>query len=187
MKDIENFCKLFSIAIPVQEHLQYYIDLLHSSGYNKEILNLQKRYEVFESEHPEPFKTKMKCMDQVINYIKETEAYQEFNSDEIGKWLANYGKIEGLNQFKKFAEQDHNYYISFDISKANYQTLKIYDHGDDLSTSWENLLDDLKVDSIFNKSKPFRQHVFGSLNPNRSQRHQAIIMDKLTKDRKSVV
>jgi len=180
MKDLNNFCKLFNINVPVAEHADYYFDRLAESGYKSDIYELVDTYTEYEATVNEPHGHKMASMQKLINVIKQAPFFTRFNEDpEVTKELADY-KIEGVNTYANHADHE-GYFLSIDLVKANYQILKSYDDEDILKSSWDDFLDSQHINPIFKLSKPFRQHVFGNLNPKRTQRHQAIIMDKLSK------
>lgn len=137
-------------------------------------------YEEYEVNVDDPKGHKMASMQKVINILKESDLYKKFNEDsEITELLKNH-KIEGVNKLHLNAENPDNIYLSVDLAKANFQMLKIYDESNFLTETWEGFLSKHGINSIFHLSKPFRQHVFGHLNPNRTQRHQAIIIDELS-------
>lgn len=181
MKDIRNFCKLFNINVPVVEHARYYFNLLEESRYIPNISDLVASYQKFESlfeTTEEVFAHKNKSMDQLISFIKDSEAYNSFNTSlKVSSYLKSIPTYDTLNAVG--ADPD-NLFISFDLSKANFQIMKSYDENNELTESWEDLSKKLEIHPIYLHSKPFRQHVFGNLNPNRNQSHQKIIIDKLT-------
>jgi hypothetical protein len=181
MKDLSNFCKLFNINIPVEKHFEYYTNLLKNSDYKPDILELISAYNLYADTVDSPHGHKMASMQKVINFLAETDFYKIYNDDpEVTKRLADR-KIEGVNRVSEVGNNPNVGYLSLDLSKANYQVLKSYDTNNIMCNSWDLLLDSLNINSIFKLSKPFRQHIFGNLNPKRSQRHQAIIMDDIDK------
>lgn len=182
MKDLKNFCKLFNIYVPVDIHQEYYFDQLEQSGYRPEIKSLIKLYSEFEETVRDPHSHKMASMDRLIKFIKESDFYKYFNEDPtVTKELADY-KIEGINQTGFHYQDPEKVFLSIDMSKANYQILKQYDKTGIIGQSWDHFLDLQEINPIYKHSKTFRQHTLGNLNPKRIQRHQAIVMDKLSKE-----
>ena len=177
MKDLKNFCKLYNINIPVEEHKDYYLDVLRKAG-NTELNNLINIYTEYEKNINDPFSHKMRCMDSLINKLKNTQVYQKFNTDPELTTLFSQ-KIDTVNTFIQSTYNSDNIYLSIDISKANYTALKYHDEHNELGSSWDNFLDINNIPEVFKHSKSFRQHVLGNLNPKRFQRQQILWMVEL--------
>lgn len=169
IKDVEEFSKIFKINIPIKEYFDYYIRTLSKS---QEFMNINELVNAFSDlekyakslgySGAKSYKLDF-ALPTLVNYIKQTEAYknvQEYTFKSVTK-----------DMIKKNGEEDC-IYISFDISKANYSTIKQFDEYNELMGSWEELCNHFDIHPTLIKSKSFRQIVFGNLNPNRLQKFQ---------------
>ena len=77
IRDIKEFCRLYKVNIPVEEHFDYYIETLKKSA---EFSDLQQNIDNFAelelyiaSNNIESVgKYKMKKLDEIVEYIKQT-------------------------------------------------------------------------------------------------------------------
>lgn len=104
--------------------------------------------------------------DNIITSVTNSDAYKEFISDD--KFNKNFTPICG-NRNLYTNEQDGGMFVSFDMKKANFQTLKyanpaiVYD-----ANSYEDFIGRFTDLDYIKKSKYTRQVIFGKMNPKRT-------------------
>lgn len=104
--------------------------------------------------------------DDIITKVTNSEAYKEFISDN--KFVKNFTPICG-NRNLYTNEQDGCMFISYDMKKANFQTLKyanpaiVYD-----TDTYEKFIGKFTDLDYIKNSKYTRQVIFGKLNPKRT-------------------
>lgn len=170
MEDVKGFCKLMDISVPVYEHFDYYIEQYSKLEKWKNIKDLIKLYEEAEESHEDLYKFRVDKSIEIINFIKSTRGYVEMCDDNL---LREYPIT------KNFEYSEDKKYLSIDIKKANWVSLKKYDPEflNELGNSYEDLLKKFDMPEIFNHSKQFRQFIFGNLNPKKQGRIQRNIIE----------
>ena len=186
IKDIEEFCKLFKINIPMESEFEYYFDLLKMS---KEYYpgELDKKYSIFcqleelaiEKGYANAFKYKMSEIDWLKTCIMASDAYKDLNSVELPKTKL-YSR-DWLSQVS-----DGQYLISLDFVSANYSVLKTFDLNNSLSDNWAEYCKVKAIPEALIHSKSFRQVVFGNTNPKRLQTFQHDRIIKVVEYLKSI-
>lgn len=169
MRDIKGFRKLFDVNIPNMEYFDYYIEQLSKTNKFKNIYELIMLYEEFDKICDDVFKYKMGKLNEVVQYILDSHAYQELICHPISDYPTN----------KNFVYDDDKFYVSIDIIKANYTAFKEFDDKNEFGDSYEDFLQKFNIDPIFSHSKSFRQHIFGNTNPKRQSKIQRSIIEKL--------
>lgn len=173
INDIDEFCKLYKINIPVEAEFDYYIETLKkSSEFNWPGRNIDEKILTFSEleEHAskEGFESvrdyKNKCLDSLKDYITSTEAYKKLIAVELPK--SKFQSRDWTNQERGF---DLEMFMSIDFQSANYNVLKTFDSAQELESSWVDLCNKFDVHEGLVKSKSFRQIVFGNTNPKRLQ------------------
>ena len=172
MKDIKSFCKMFDLNVPSFEDFHYYKHQFSRLARWKDMDNLIKLYENAENEIEDMFRYRLDKIEEIINYIKTTRAYNDMVDDNlipdypINK---NYEYLEGVN------------YLSIDLKMANWQAIKKYDPDfrNELGTNYSDLLNKFDVPEVFHKSKHFRQYIFGNLNPKRQIKMQRVLVQDI--------
>lgn len=184
IKEITEFAKMFKLNIPVEEHFEYYIHTLSQSFEFKDIAQLINNYSKFEDWLEENGYNNVGHykMGTVYNSLKKhlesSEAYKkclEFDYSKVSFYEKDQLKLH-----------EGNFMLSLDFSSANFQSMKIFDQGNELKSSWTDLCDSLKIHPAVSSSKSFRQVVFGNLNPKRFQKLQHYHMLKLVEEIKEV-
>jgi hypothetical protein len=172
IKNIDEFCKLYKVSIPVNEHFDYYVSILKRSnefGYwpnpklQKQIddfIDLEKFVE--ENNLESVTRYKMKSLDKIKDYLLSTNAYKDFIATELPK-----EKVESRDWINQ--EDLHSVLISIDFSSANYSVLKTFDKTGELEQDWKSLCEKFDLHKALVNSKSFRQIVFGNTNPKRFQ------------------
>lgn len=172
MKDIRSFVKLFDLHVPSYEDFDYYKNQYAKLNQWKNIDELVKMYEQAESEIEDIFAYKIDKVDEVVNFLKGTRAYNELNDDNL---------IPDLPVNKNFEFEEGKKYVSIDLKMANWQVLKKYDPDflNELGDTYSDLLNKFNIHPIFHKSKHFRQYIFGNVNPKRQVRAQRVMIQDL--------
>lgn len=171
INDIDEFCKLFRVNIPVKEDFEYYIDTLRKSQEFEKTLSEEtlSKFSDFEQwlfkKELNIYKYKMHCLDVIKNYIIQTDAYKSLIEASLSK-----DKIESRDWTNNV--DDHQTLVSLDFRSANYGILKALDLKDELKENWTALCKHLDVHEVLGSSKSFRQLVFGNTSPKRLQTFQ---------------
>jgi hypothetical protein len=118
--------------------------------------------------------------DRIIEKVSNSEAYKDFQADEkitaeIKAFTPVIGNVNLYTQEQ--VKEGSNYFLAFDMKKANFQTLKWInpailfdcDTYDDFMRKFTDM-------EIAIKSKRTREIIFGKLNPNRTTKYERILM-----------
>lgn len=172
MKDVKSFCKLFDLNVPSYDDFDYYRSLYRRVGRHSDIDELVDMYEQLEETVDDMFAYRMECTNKLVEYIESTRAFNDLNLDPM---------VPDLPVNKSFEFREGRYYVSFDISKANWRAVKSYDPDfvNEMRDSWEELVESLGIPPLFAKSKQLRQYVFGNLNPKRLMKVQRRMVQSL--------
>jgi hypothetical protein len=170
MKDIKSFCKLFDLNVPNFNEFDYYINQYKKLWRWKDMDDLISLYESAESQIEDIFKYKIDKSNEIIDFLKNTRAYNELNDDNL---------IPDLPTNKNFTLVEGKKYLSIDLKMANWQVLKKYDPSflNELGDTYSQFLDKFNIHPVFHKSKHFRQYIFGNLNPKRQIKAQRVIIN----------
>ena len=172
MRDVKGFCKLMDISVPEYEHFDYYINQFSKLEKWKNIKKLIKIYEEAEEKYGDLYEYRLKKSNEIIEYLKNTRAYNELQDDNL---------LPDLPTTKNFEYSEDKKYISIDINKANWVVLKKYDpeFAPELGDSYENFISKFDVPEIFNHSKQLRQYIFGNINPKRQGKAQRVVTQSI--------
>jgi hypothetical protein len=168
--DIDEFCKLNRINIPVKSEFHYYIETLRRSPEYLKTLSEEKieRFADFErwartTEQGNIYKYKLHCLDVLKDYIVGTKAYQSMMNLELPK-----GAFVSRDHINADENNMHTM-VSLDFTTANFSALKTFDADGELGDSWKELCNRMGIHEVLAESKSFRQLVFGNTNPKRLQ------------------
>ena len=172
MRDVKGFCKLMDISVPEYEHFDYYIEQFSKLEKWKNIKELIKLYEEAEEKYGDLYEYRLKKSNEIIEYLKNTRAYNELQDDNL---------LPDLPTTKNFEYSEDKKYISIDINKANWVVLKKYDpeFAPELGNSYEDFISKFDVPEIFNHSKQLRQYIFGNINPKRQGKAQRVVTQSI--------
>lgn len=189
INDIEEFCKLYKINIPVEAEFDYYVKTLKKS---KEFDSIDKHklqdnidsfveLEKFVSEngYSSVREYKNKCLDTLKDYILSTKAYKTLL--ELPMPASKMSTKDHVNQ-----TQEYDTLLSIDFVSANYSVLKSFDTDNELEKGWKDLCNKFNVHPSLSNSKSFRQIVFGNTNPKRLQTFQHVKIMSLVDFLKSI-
>lgn len=174
----ERFCKDCNIPIRLFQE-PYFTDRLRL--YDRFYGTVEK-WEIFLHEmgryHCEQdyFEEYNRVKDAAITDIKNTEAYQRFNEEDMNQYHVTHAALPGKDIFK--TTNDGKAFISVDMRKANFSSLyhydsSIFDHAD----SWEAFLGRYTDNRHMINSKYIRQVILGNCNPKRHITYEKYLMD----------
>lgn len=111
--------------------------------------------------------------DNAINGVIESDVYKTFNSSDMSKYklTTNVGEHSCYNQ-----ETDGCRFVSIDLKKANFQTLKYVGVLDD--EDYDHFIEKYGGDEYIKGSKYLRQVIFGKMNPGRTTTVEKYIIEK---------
>ena len=105
--------------------------------------------------------------DNIITTIEESDAYKAFNDKDLKEYITPKFSVGDYNIYN--CDNVGEFFISIDLKKANFQTLKWFNKDIVLGAeTYEELMDKFGGDDYFKKSKYTRQVIFGKLNPKRT-------------------
>lgn len=178
IKAKERFCKDCNIPIRIFQE-PYFTDRLKL--YDRFYRTL-KKWDVFLSElqkyHYEQdyFEEYNRVKDAAILDIKNSEAYQKFNNEDMNKYSVTNKNLPNKDIFKP--SNDGKCFISTDMRKANFSSLHHYDSTIFGGTSsWEEFIGRYTDNQHIINSKYIRQVILGNCNPKRHITYEKHIMD----------
>lgn len=174
----ERFCKDCNVPIRIFQE-PYFTDRL--TLYDKFYGTLEK-WDIFLNElskyHCEQdyFEEYNRVKDAAILDIKNTEAYQKFNEEDMNKYAVTHKNLPNKDIFKP--SNDGKCFISIDMRKANFSSLHHYNlnifGGAD---SWEEFIERYTDNQHIINSKYIRQVILGNCNPKRHITYEKYLMD----------
>lgn len=174
----ERFCKDCNIPIRIFQE-PYFTDRLKL--YDRFYETLEK-WNIFLSElqkyHCEQdyFEEYNRVKDAAILDIKNSEAYQRFNEEDMNKYFVTHKNLPNKDIFK--TSNDGKCFISIDMRKANFSSLHYYDSAIfDGTDSWEEFIGRYTDNQHIINSKYIRQVILGNCNPKRHITYEKHIMD----------
>lgn len=186
VKAKERFCKDCNIPLRLFQE-PYFMDRLKL--YDKFYGTLEK-WNIFVEElkkyHCEQdyFEEYNRVKDEAINCIKNSEAYQMFNNEDMNQYKIK-NDLPNKDIFK--AENDNRLFISIDMKKANFSVLQYY--GDSISKSmfagastWEDFIGLFTTNKHIINSKYIRQVILGNCNPGRHITYEKYLMHEILQD-----
>lgn len=178
----ERFCKDCNISITIFQE-PYFTDRLKL--YDK-IYNSLAKWELFLTElqkypnEQEYFEEYNRVKDLAINTIKESEAYQRFNADDMNKYRVTHENLPSKDIFKP--TNDGKAFISIDMRKANFSSLHHYSADMFGVNTWEEFISKFTDNQHIINSKYVRQVILGNCNPKRHITYEKYLMDILLTD-----
>lgn len=174
IQDIEEFSKLFKINIPINQHFEYYISTLSKTLEYSDIYKIVNDFAELEQyaiskgyKGVKSYKLDY-ALPTLVKYLTESKTYKQIQEKVIN------GNFFSKDLVKESAGK--YWFLSIDISKANYNSFKYMDVDGELEDSWDDLCRKFDIHPILASSKSFRQIVFGNTNPKRLQRIQHLLV-----------
>lgn len=174
MKDPKSFVKLFDLNVPVIEHLDYYIEQMSKTQKYKDIKHFRSLHEESEMEIDDAYEFRRNRSEEIIQFIKSTNAYNELCYD---KNLIDYPTAKSI----EYVEGTN--YLSIDLRSANWVALKHYDpdHINELGKDYIDFLGKFDLPKVFVHSKYLRQFIFGNVNPKRLIKVQRNLIQEMVR------
>lgn len=114
--------------------------------------------------------------DAAIFSIKNSEAYQRFNTEDMNKYRATHENLPNKDIFKPI--NDGKLFISIDMRKANFSSLYHYDNNMfSGAKTWEEFISKFTNNKHIINSKYIRQVILGNCNPKRHITYERYLMD----------
>ena len=174
MKDPKSFVKLFDLNVPVIEHLDYYINQMSKTQKYKDIRHFLSLYEESEVEIDDAYEFRKNKSQEIIEFIKGTNAYNELCYDTN---LIDYPTAKSIEYLEEIE------YFSIDLRSANWVALKHYDpnHINELGNDYIDFLSKFNLPKVFLHSKYLRQFIFGNVNPKRLIKVQRYLIQEMVR------
>ena len=176
----KRFCKDCNIPLRLFQE-PYFTDRLKL--YDKFYGTIEK-WQVFVNElekyHCEQdyFEEYNRVKDAAINTIKESEAYQRFNNEDINKYRVTHENLTNKDIFK--TTNDGKLFISIDMRKANFSSLLDYDENMfSGANTWEEFIGKFTNNKHIINSKYIRQVILGNCNPKRHITYEKYLMNQV--------
>lgn len=110
--------------------------------------------------------------------IKESEAFQRFNSEDMNRFAVMHKNLPGQDIFK--STYDGKIFLSIDMCKANFSSLYSYDKEMfDGANTWEEFIGRFTNNEHIIGSKYIRQVILGNCNPKRHITYEKYLMDQV--------
>lgn len=178
----ERFCKDCNIPIRLFQE-PYFTDRL--TLFDKFYGTLEK-WNLFLEElqkyncEQDYFEEYNRVKDSAILTIKESEAYQRFNTDDMNKYRVTHENLPSKDIFKP--TNDGKAFISIDMRKANFSSLHHYSADMFGVNTWEEFISKFTDNQHIINSKYIRQVILGNCNPKRHITYEKYLMDILLTD-----
>jgi hypothetical protein len=168
--DIKMFIRDYQLPIPIHES-PYFMHFI-------KVYNAMDKYKMFvesikltHSLYGKSLKDySFKLQKEVVASIRDSPGYQRLTKDKTWLDRSNLQSIHETHIYSRKKKNDDSqnitkYYISIDIIKANYNTMRSYDPSIFKDTnSWEDFMATFTTVPYFINSKFFRQIIFGNLS-----------------------
>lgn len=176
----ERFCKDYKIPINLfqepyfTERINLYDKVYGTISKYERFINAMKKYSTEQDYFEEYNRTK----DVAIDFIKGTEAYQRFNTEDMNKFAVDNRGISKHDIFKP--SNDGKLFISIDMVKANFSALSHYDSSIfGGAETWEEFISRFTNNDHIINSKYIRQVILGNCNPKRHITYERYLMSKV--------
>lgn len=180
MRAKERFCKDCNIPIKLFQE-PYFTDRLKLfdkfygtiEKWNTFLGELQKYH--CEQDYFEEYN---RVKDTAILNIKNSEAYQRFNEEDMNKYRIMHENLPNKDIFKP--TNDGKLFISIDMRKANFCSLYHYDNSMfSGAKTWEEFISKFTNNKHIINSKYIRQVILGNCNPKRHITYEKHLMDTI--------
>lgn len=176
----ERFCRDCNIPIKLYQE-PYFTDRL--ALFDKFYGTLEKwnafldELKKYRSEQ-DYFEEYNRIKDAAILSIKNTEAYQRFNEEDMNKHHIIHTNLPNKDIFKP--TNDGKLFLSIDMRKANFSSLYHYDKNIfSGSETWEEFIDRFTDNKHIINSKYIRQVILGNCNSKRHITYEKHLMDEV--------
>lgn len=174
----ERFCK--DCNIPLKLFQEPYFT--HRLKLYDRFYNTLEKWKLFTGElskyHCEQdyFQEYNRVKDTAIRDIQGTEGYERFNQEDMNRYRILHAGLPGKDIFKP--SNDGKSFLSFDMKKANFSSLRHYDPGIfRRADTWEDFIGHYTDNRHMIASKYIRQVILGNCNPKRHITYEKYLMD----------
>ena len=176
----ERFCKDCNIPLKIYEEpyftdrLELY-DLFYQSVHKWNVFKSELKKYHCEQDYFEEYN---RVKDNAINDIKNTDAYQRFNQEDMNQYSIKYVGLPSKDIFKP--SNNGKLFISIDMKKANFSALRYYDKNIFRGVkTWEQFIGSYTNNHHIISSKYIRQVILGNCNPKRHITYEKFLMDQV--------
>lgn len=176
----QRFCKDNKISLQLFES-PYFEERLKLFGYLDQYESFIQMVETKFDSVEAYFEYYNNVKDTVIDFIKNSEAYQALNSDDMNKYPKYQIRQSDVYKYSNIGKK----FISIDMRKANFSALVKY--GKDTNTkffdtfNYESFMRQFTDCEYIIQSKYIRQVVFGNCNPKRQITYESYLMSDILK------
>lgn len=178
-KILKRWAKDYNLPIKIFEepYFSYLIDLYDDCFKTKEKLELLENIIKDFDNDDDYLNYNNHVTDSIVQSIKEKDSYKQF----ISMTMDDYNIVSSYPKNDIYKQQNINkFYISFDLVKANYQSLMFIDKDIVFNTSdYNDFLSIFTEYDYIKESKYIRQVIFGQLNPKRQQKIQRYLIEQI--------
>lgn len=177
IKAKERFCKDCNIPLKLFQE-PYFTDRINL--YDRFYKTIEK-WDLFVNEfkkyncEQDYFEEYNRVKDEAILSIKNSEAYQRFNEEDMNKYRVNNVNLPNNDIFK--SSNDGKSFLSIDMRKANFSSLNNYSSKMFEANTWEGFIGRFTDNKHIINSKYIRQVILGNCNPKRHITYEKHIMD----------
>ena len=178
---LKRFVKDYSLPIQLvrEPYFSYYIDLYDKVYDSKNHFDrLKFTLEQFGNDEEKFFQYCKEIMDAAIQAVKDTPEFQAFINDRLDK----YAVTNPVQSSKTVYHPDYDdcCFLSIDLKKANYYSLKFYHPNIVLNTTtFDEFISRFTDLDYIRQSKYIRQVIFGNLSPKKQQKIQKYVVHLL--------
>lgn len=173
----ERFCKDCNIPLRLfkepyftdrlQLYDNYYNTLDKWNTFTRELEKYKCEQDYFEEYN--------RVKDAAINDIKDSDGYNRFNEEDMGKYSVKYKDLPSKDIYKP--SNVGKLFISIDMRKANFSALKFYDKSIfSNADTWEEFIERYTENKHIVNSKYIRQVILGNCNPKRQVTYEKYLM-----------
>ena len=184
-KDLANiFVSDYKLPIPitfVEDYFFYYLNLYEEDYHS--MTNYMKLCELINEKYeskPEKFlEDYYNVREDIIQTMLNNEAYKTFNTMDMSCFtIKNRHQVSSNNVYN--CENNGKLFLSIDLKKANFQTLKYINKDIVLNANtYEDFIGKFTDLDYIKQSKYTRQVVFGKLNPKRHITAEKFLINKV--------
>lgn len=176
----ERFCKDCNLPISLFKE-PYFTERL---ALYDPVYHCIEKWELFTGElskyptEQDYFEEYNRIKDEAIEYIKNTDGYNRFNSEDMNKYRVRHAEFPNKDIFKP--SNSGRTFVSIDMKKANFSSLRNY--SPDIfggAKTWEEFVALFTSNEHIIGSKYIRQVILGNCNPKRHITYEKYLMDKV--------
>lgn len=124
--------------------------------------------------------------DDAINFIKNTDAYKEFNELDMNQFAITHKNLPAKDIYHSM--NIGKQFISIDMKKANFNALRHYNAKMfDNSKTWEEFIGMFTDNDHIKNSKYIREVILGNCNPKRHITYEKYLMDNILTELEKII